>query len=176
MGGAPRRLLARVGQVAETAHTVGSFCLYPSSPRRRASLISLNFAVVAGVCSWACSTSRRVSSISLSFAADRAPARSIRSSRDTVVSHVQGVKPGRGNANRSTPSKGSPLMAPTATSTPRPPMSTPAGATSCITWIPDASSPDSSTTGRRSSNSTHQTSPRCTCPPDPGRARDPARP
>src|SRR5271169_6879103 len=130
---------------------------------------------VAGVGSFACSASCRASSISLSFAEDRTAARSIRSSRDTVVSHVQGVKPGRGNASRSTPSNGRPSLAPTITSMPRPLMSTPAGATTCITRIPDVSSPDSSTTSLRSSNWTHQTSPRCTSPPDTGWQADAAR-
>lgn len=41
---------------------------YSSPPRRRASLISLSLAVVAGVRSFACPASRRASSISLSFA------------------------------------------------------------------------------------------------------------
>ena len=72
-----------------------------------------------------CPAARRASSISLSFAGDSAPARSIRSSRLRVVSQVHGVKPGRGNASRSTPSKGSPSRTPTATSTPRPEMSAP---------------------------------------------------
>jgi len=40
-----------------------------------------------------------------------------------------------------------------------------AGATTCIARNPDGSSSDSSTTGRRSPNSTHQTSPRRMCPP-----------
>ena len=44
-------------------------------------------------------------------------------------------------------------------------MSVPAGATTCIARDPDGSSSDSSTTGRRSSNSTHQISPRRMCPP-----------
>jgi hypothetical protein len=47
-------------------------------------------------------------------------------------------------------------------------MSRPAGATTCITWNPEASSPDSKTTNLRSSNWTHQTSPRCT----PGKRAD----
>jgi Transposase IS66 family len=119
----------------------------------------------AGIHSVPCPAARRASSISLSFAGDSAPARSIRSSRLRVVSQVHGVKPGRGNTSRSTPSKGSPSRTPTATSTPRPEMSAPAGATTCIARNPDGPSSDSSTTGRRSSNSTHQTSPRRMCPP-----------
>src|ERR1019366_6081815 len=74
-------------------------------------------------------------------------------------------KPGHGNPDRSTPSKGSPSRTPAATSTPRSEMPAPAGGTTCIATNPDDSSSDSSTTGRRSSNSTHQTSPRCMCPP-----------
>src|SRR5215510_4458044 len=127
--------------------------------------ISLSLAAAAGVHSALCSLARRASSISLSLAADTAPARSIRSSRLRVVSQVHGVKPGLGNTNRSTPSKDSPSWTPTATSIPRPEMSVSAGATTCIAWNPDGSSPDSSTTGRRSSNSAHQTSPRRMCPP-----------
>src|SRR5207248_3798535 len=118
-----------------------------------------------GVHSALCSLARSASSISLSLAVDTAPARSIRSFRLRVVSQVHGVKPGHGNANRSTPSKGSPSGTPTATSIPRPEMSVSAGATTCIARHPDGSPPDSSTTGRRSSNSAHQTSPRRMCPP-----------
>src|ERR1700722_3386320 len=129
------------------------------------SLISVSVASASGVHSVLRPAAATASSISLSFGGGGAPARSIRSSGLTVVSQVQGIKPGRGNTNRSTPSKGSPSSAPTATSTPRPEMAAPAGATTCIAASPDGSSSDSSTTGRRSSNSTHQTSPRCMRPP-----------
>jgi hypothetical protein len=123
-------------------------------------LISLNLATAAGVHRAVCSLARRASSISLSLAADTAPARSVRSSRFKVVSQVHGVKPGSGNTNRSTPSKGSPSFVPTATSIPSPEMPVSAGAATCIARNPDGSSPDSSTTGRRSSNPARQTSPR----------------
>src|SRR5215471_19739175 len=79
------------------------FFVYLSSSGRREALISLNLAAAAGVHSVLRSLARRASSISVSFAGDSAPASSIRSSRLRVVSQVQGVKPGRGNATRSTP-------------------------------------------------------------------------
>src|SRR5690606_18588026 len=67
---------------------------YSSPPRRRASLISWSLASVIGVHSLLCPAAWRASPTSMSLAEDNTPARSIRSSRDTVVSHVQGVKPG----------------------------------------------------------------------------------
>lgn len=113
---------------------------YASRPSRRLSLISPSLCAASGVHSLSCPSDRKASSIAPSFAEDSAPARSIRSSRVTVVSYVHGAKPGRGNAKRSTPSKGNPSPAPTATSTSRPLMSTPAGATTCIAWKPYDSS------------------------------------
>ncbi|GAA0280504.1 hypothetical protein GCM10010302_17850 [Streptomyces polychromogenes] len=120
----------------------------------------------------ACSSppARRASSISPSFVDDKTPTRSVRSSGASVTSQLHGTRPGRGSATRRTPSRGSPSGAPTATSTATPLISVPAEvvATTCIARNPDAPSPDSSTTGRCSSKSANQTSPRCMCPPDAG--------
>ncbi len=59
---------------------------------------SVILAAVIGAHALLSPAARRASPTSLSFTEDNTPARSIRSSRVTVVSHAHGVKPGRGNA------------------------------------------------------------------------------
>ena len=143
-----------VDHLDETDHAVAgvrSFSACPSPPRRRAF------------------------SISLSFAEDRTPARSIRSSRETGQPCVRGKARTREREPQH-PFKGQSFHGAYCH------FDAQAGDVD-TRWSndhhypdPDASSPDSSTTGRRSSNSTHQTSPRCTCPPTQERRADAARP